>query len=57
MNEPEETPKPKRHYIPVLPHPTPETLQRAKAATQRSKRNRLIGRKLDEVLGAVDADD
>lgn len=57
MNEleaPEE--KKPRHWIPVLPQPRPDTLQRAKEATRRSTRRKVVERKLDAVLGPIDED-
>jgi len=58
MNTPEEETKPqKRHYIPVLPQPRPDTIASAVKNTRRATRNRRIGEKLDAVLGAVDAED
>jgi len=48
---------PKRHYVPVLPQPRPDTLESAKRATLRAIRNKRIARKLDDVLGPVDGED
>lgn len=57
MNKPEDDPAPvKRHWIPVLPVPRPDTLQNAKRAQARSNRARKNAKKLDDVLGTVDDD-
>lgn len=55
MNQPEDDPKPtKRHWIPVLPIPRPDTLQSAKRAQARNNRERKAAKKIDEVLAYLD---
>ena len=54
MSEPKDTPKPKRHWIPVLPQPRPDTLQSAKRAQARCNRERANAKKLDQVLAYLD---
>ena len=57
MNTPDPPARPpKRHYVPVLPMPRPDTLQSAKRAQLRANRQRRTAKKLDEVLGSVEDD-
>ncbi len=58
MSNPKDAPPPpKRHWIPVLPVPRPDTLQSAKRAQARCNRARAAAKKLDEVLGPADGDE
>lgn len=47
---------PGRHYIPVLPQPKPDQIQRVKAACKRRHNERKLDRKLDQALGRVGND-
>lgn len=43
-----------RHYIPVLPEPTPAQRERVRRAGKVSGQRKRIARKLDAVLGKVE---
>ena len=49
-----ESPKPKRHYVPVLPQPTEQQFRNVKKASAKRKRDNALSRKLDELLGSVE---
>ena len=57
MSNPEAPTPPKRHYVPVLPMPRPDSLQNAKRANRQFIRNKKLSQKLDDLLGPADGDE
>lgn len=55
MSDP--TDKPRRHFPKYLPAPDSQQVENARRANLRQSRNKRIARKLDDVLGPIDAEE